>query len=433
MHSYFADVVLADKSTRDCITGLRNDVKSLLEHEQTTDFRAWLDRLDSRSFPKLKSIEESLTYLRHEILAAGRNGADADEIITKLKYKFLAAKATFRVLKFIGSNQHSRPRPLSKVLANAHNHLCDHICIIDGGSHANTINSTLNEQEFISLNFLKEHFLKSIENLSAKDVPNEDFHAITDLLAYKNGTALPLCVYRKFTQDLSNGNIDEAYLSSFEDAFLSTSESYQYGELGSTLATLLLGMKIKTSDNIPHRSLEPLAMAALKNSEITTDPSLYFSTPFGRNPPMLLEKPEFVVANAVGLFNRKIMDECINQTACNPFEKLDNTLKFILTREQGGHQNEGFTLPSSLKKRPIKYASLEPYETLKNLNDLLFMHELVATAKLDADGATYVEESLAGQYINEYLAMTNAKKREILRIISPDEYNADLEKMQSPS
>ncbi|VWC75949.1 hypothetical protein BLA9940_04454 [Burkholderia aenigmatica] len=437
MHDYFTDLVLANKSTRDCITKLRNEAKNLLDSHQedlhrTSEFRTWLDKLDTRSFPKMDSIDVSLSRLRDDPLNKNQLSDTADELIAKLRYKFLAAKASFYALKFISENEYSQPYPLNSELTNAHSRVCtDYIFKSSEEESSIPIDIDAELSAHPGFNLLKENFLTSIGYISLEQIPSEISRTPLNLIAYRDGVLLPWCAHEKFIWDLTKGNIDEAYISGFEEMFLATTKSYQYGSLGATLATLLLGMKIKTSEFIPHQALEPVVMAELKNSADSIEPHHIFSTPFGESDPVFLRRPDFNIARGVGQFNRLISANNFNQTRCNPLERIDDILKLILsTTADDGSKAEEVRLPTALRKRPIKYSDMSIYDALKNLNELLHLCDLVETERLDTNGTTYVEESLAGQYINEYLVLSNSEKREILKRISPEDYKIDMDKMQ---
>jgi hypothetical protein len=427
MLGYLVDIIRENKTARECITKLKIEVKSLLDGRHAPDFRVWRDKLNVRSFPKTKRIDNSLAGLRDELLKDNLRGAGLDDLIIKLKYKFMAAKASLAALKFIENNPYSKSLPLHTDLTEAHNQLCVQYIL---NKNCNEFNFEFDTCRSFAL--LKTSFLHTIENLSRENIPPEFSRTAGNLLRYEDGAFLPWCAFKKFIFDLNKGNVDETYISIFEKMFLSTAKNYQYGHLGVLIASCLLAMKIKTSDFIPHRSLEPLAMTAILNTAIGVERHFNFATPYGPGQPVLTETSEFNVAKAVGSFNEAVKTTAITQSVCNPLENLDEILKSIFDQiDEEKLSGSEFKFLNRLKKRPIKTVSWDLYDTLKNINELLYWHNLFESKKSDADSVIYVEKSLAGNFIDKYLALSNPQKREILSKISPEQCSADTEKVQS--
>jgi hypothetical protein len=421
MLSYLVDIACGNETAHDCITRLKNEANSLLEGSRASDFKVWLGKLDARSFPKVKSIDNSLSGLRDELLKGSQGSVELDNLIIKLKYKFLAAKASLNALKFIVSNQYSKPFPLQTELAEAHSQLCaDYIC----NKNYDEFNFEFSKDK--SFATLKMYFLAAIENLPRENIPRELASTAGNLLAYKDGAFLPWCAAQKFIWDLNRGNVDKAYIFSFEEMFLSTTKNYQYGRLGVEIASYLLATKIRTSNSIPHRSLEPLVMIVMANTATGNELLFRFATPYGPEQSILSETSEFNITKAVELFNEAVKTNIITQAICNPLENLDEILQSIFDL-----MDEEFKFSNALKKRPAKTVSWDLYDTLKSINKLLYWHNLFETMKFDLDSAIYVEKSLAGNFIDKYLALDDLQKRKILRKISPEQYNADMEKAQS--
>jgi len=72
---------------------------------------------------------------------------------------------------------------------------------------------------------------------------------------------------------------------------------------------------------------------------------------------------------------------------------------------------------------------MDIYDTVKNINEIFFTHELADDILFDERGAMYMRKSRAGHHIDKYLALSDAEKREILEMISSEKYQADIEQL----
>lgn len=429
MHSYLNDITQNEISIDECIAKLKRETRNLLPPYPNLDFRIWLGQLNSKSFPKLKSVEQSLSGLHDQIGDIERDDIKTGSLFATIKCKFLAAKATISALKFIQDNPDGRPQKIEGASLAAHVFLSRHICKTNNSEHRHILDDIFDDR-ILDIQYLTENFLNTVNNQDIEDIPDEIHKTPDSLLSYKNGTLFPHALYKNLIDCFRNKNISEEDISRLEKIFLSTKDNHQYGSLGFTIATLLLGQKVKTSRAIPPQSLEPLTMEARKYSAAPLKPFPLFLTPFGTAPATLENIPEYRVVTLIGQFNREMIERGYKHHLCNPFEKLDDILKFYLSKaKKDGTRPKHVSHPSRLPKRPSKLSDMDIYDTVKNINEIFFTHELADDVMFDKRGAMYTQKSRVGRHINEYLALSDAEKREILEMICSEKYQADIEKI----
>lgn len=426
MMRYFAIIVQRGGNESDCLRLLRKDIGEQLKDQPCTDFRIKLGKLAIDSFPKMKTMEKMLDSLRTDISEAINDKARVNRIVAQAKFRLLGAKAAFTALKLLKGHGANGKLLISNGLMMLHRELCErYVCNKDVSEL---------DYDFIedkSFERIGNIFLQAIGHAEYEDLPVEVANSPSRLIQYENHAFLPWCVYKQLIWDLDKGRIDEAYLKYFEKAFLFTAKTHQYGLIAADIATVLLGMKIKTVANFPHQSLEPLAMAWMENRSIGNAISLVWETPFGVEVPESVYTSHFNIAQAVYTFNEYVKSEVIQETLCNPLEGLDHILHHIFDEvDRRVFFDKEFVLPSSSKfKRPIKILDLNLYDTLKSINRLLDQFNLVESVQ-DNCSVICVSTSNAGDYINRYLALEPAEKREMLERIDPEKYRENLDKMK---
>lgn len=427
MRRYLGFIVYQGKNTSDCIKMLKREIAGLITNQDCTEFRSWIDKIDSRSFPKTKTIKKRLQNLHTELTKGIRSSSNTDNLVLQVKFKLLAAKAAFNILKTISSNPHklSFLLPFHSVVTSAHHNFCtDYIC----NEEVSEMDYGFTTNDFFQA--LINHYLQSIESMDPEDIPAEIARSPIALAQYENNAFLPWFVYHQLLWDLGKGRVNALYIRKIENAFLLTIRNYQYGQLADKIVTILLAMKIKTSTSIPHNSLEPLAMALMENNAIANQISQKWETPFGYDEPKGPEEQsgsytsDFNVTKAIRIFNKSVELGEIDQTPCNPLEGLDQMLKYIFNQiEKGVFFNKELSFPSSLK-RPVKTLDLDRYDALKNINRLLDQFGLIESIK-DVYDAISVNTSLAGNFINKYLALAPSEKMAILKVINQVKYEID--------
>lgn len=417
MLRYLAMVVYQGGTANDNIKRLKKEVLMVLKKQECPDFKITLGKLDARSFPKTKSIEDILRNLRDEISQKGRCGETEDHLVSRIKFKFLGAKAAFQSLKLLDRNPHTQPLTISQGLIEIHRELCGrYVC-----------NEDIDERDYDFINepsftIIKNIYFESIENTHLEEVPAEIARSPTLLIQYKNHALLPWYVYQKFVRDLERGIVDDIYVKHFEKDFFLSIKNYQYGHIAVDISRILIAIKIKRSRSLPHQSLEPLAMALMANQEIRNSIAVCWETPFGMEDLEAAYTSDLNIGQAVFTFNEYVKIGAIQDSLCNPLEGLDQMLKHIF--DQGETWDGSF--PSTVKiKRPVKMLSLDLYDALKGINGLLGQFHLVDDCDL-----TRVNTSLAGEFINRYLALDTSEKTAILKKIDPAKFQADVEKME---
>ncbi|MEE9929627.1 hypothetical protein [Microvirgula aerodenitrificans] len=426
MMRYLVLMVQKGGGKSDCLQLLRKDLSGQLKDHACADFRIELGKLDVRSFPKMKSIEKMLGSLRSDLSKSIKDEAGVERIVARAKFRFLGAKAAFKALKLLKGHGVNGALLISEGLMMLHRELCErYVC-----------NKEVSELDYDFIgneNFerIGNIFLKAIGHTEYEDLPAEVANSPSLLIQYENHAFLPWCVYKKLVWDLDKGRVDEAYLKHFEKAFLSTVKTHQYGQIAIDVATVLLAMKIKTVASFPHQCLEPLTMVLMENCPISNEIFLAWEIPFGVEMPELVYTSHFNVAQAVYAFNEYVQSGVIKETLCNPLEGLDLILHHVFDEvDRRVFFDKEFTLPASSKfKRPVKILDLDLYDALKSINRLLDQFGLVESVQ-DNCSMICVSTSHAGDYINKYLALEPAEKREILERIDQEKYRVDLEKMK---
>ncbi|WP_155401789.1 hypothetical protein [Chromobacterium violaceum] len=422
---YLAGVAQQDQPEIACVKRLKMDITELLGSVECPDFKIAMGRIDQRSFPKSESIESMLASLGTEIKEL-IGEEKSKEIVQQARFKLLAAKVVFKAFKALSKNMCQVAFPDTEKLFESHRKLCLHyVCNPD--IDENNFDFLQGEDFYVIIDF----YFESIGYVDPENLPGEVARTLGDLIRYYNRAFLPMAVLFKFRWDLERHRINESYIRQFEKAFLLTTKNYQYGLSAAKIAGVLLALKIQMSDNIPHQSLEPLAMVLMENSPIENELALPCDTPFGSEPPDRPYTTDYNVAKAIHTFNQDIRSGGIDAGLCNPLMGLDKILQHIFAKlDNGEFFTTEYFLPKTLMlMKPVKAFGTDLYDALKGINGLLNKFNLI---ELIQDGSYMIraKTSLAGEAINRYLKLTDAEKIEILKKIDREQCARDLAEIQ---
>ncbi|QND87121.1 Uncharacterized protein ChrSV_4903 [Chromobacterium vaccinii] len=422
---YLAGVAQQDQPEVACVKQLKMDISELLGGIECPDFKIAMGRIDHRSFPKSQSIENMLASLSTEIcVSIGEE--KSKEIVQQARLKLLAAKVVFKTFKALSKKISPAVFPNTEKLFESHRKLCQHyVCNPD--IDENNFDFLQNDDFYAIIDF----YFESIGYVDPENLPNEVSRTLGDLIRYSNRAFLPMAVLFKFRWDFERHRVNDSYIRQFEKAFLFTTKNYQYGLPAAKIASVLLALKIKMSDSIPHQSLEPLAMVLMENSPIENELTLLCDTPFGSEPLGRPYTTDYNVAKAIHSFNQDVRSGGINTGVCNPLIGLDKILQHIFAKlDNGEFFATEYSLPKTLMlMKPVKAFEMGLYDALKGINGLLNKFNLI---ELIQDGSYRIraETSLAGEAINRYLKLTDVEKIEILKKIDCEQCARDLADVQ---
>lgn len=422
--NYLTSLAQQDKPEKACINMLKDEINELMNNIECPEFKVAISRIDHRSFPKMKSITDILSNLETEISI---NPGNANAILTKAKLKFIAAKFAFKIFKSHSKNKHLVEIPNEKILSEAHRGLCrGYVC----NQYISEYNFEFTHND--NFKFILDLYQKSIRHIDHEDIPKAIKSSPTDLMSCMNRAFLPAAVIAKFYWDLERDRVDEYYIRNFEKEFLATAKNYQYGAIAADIASILLALKIKTLDHLPHRSLEPLAMTLMANNQISNEITFFYDTPFGQEKSIISNTSDFNIALAIFNFNGHIRSGNLTEDLCNPLIGLDEILGYIFEKID---QNNFFTSQKSLPNtitsiKPAKAFTICLYDALKGINGLLKHFNLIESHKGGIDSIC-TAISLAGDSINRYLRLDTEEMIDILKIIDPERCTKDLIAMQN--
>lgn len=372
-----------------------DDLKiKIKDKDATSELSIFISKLNNRSFPKIKTIEELLSE-------CFPNEGDND-IKYHVKSWFLAAKIAFNLSK------------ISESYIDADHFVLDDKVKMFLGDYV--FDDSIDESDF---NFLNDENYKEIKSdllcfLGQKDpVDFLKTHGTKELLKHDNQVFFSYFIREQIFFEINKFFVEYRTINVFE-GYLDKLKKRQSGKDGTDIAVFLLTSELKFNKKIPQNSLQPYLSLLCDNlrTEKIEFPIVY--SPFGYIDLSTQSMYDINLAYAVRSFNALVQNRTINSYYCNPLYQLDCLMKKILL---------GKNLTSKdFRVKPIKGFNETIFDSLVKIDFYLLSFGLQVDTGIDYFGRVFVKTSIAGSWINKFIKLSEIEKKSILKSLSPEEY-----------
>ena len=399
---------------KNIISLVKSDISRELSHidaSSAKELKMALAKLDDRSFPSRSSIKKHIDILHQNMLLI-ESEDKANRVSSKIYMIFFAAKVAFIFAKF-REEKHAEETYVDSAIENLFLFFNKEYTFNTGVSSED--DSYINNVEFKAC---KSYFLDKIKQEEPATFLKEN--GTRALWEYKNGIFLSYAIREQLLWDINKGRFSEDGINQFIKNHITELSKRQTGTDGVDIAVILMGMKVLLSKSITHNSLEPLINFLIDNLEKHNLISLIASTPFGSYIPNNLTASQINIGLAIRSFNETIRNGMLNVDFCNPLSPLDEMLNIYF--------DKGALTKRQIEKKPIKTEKTTVYDALRNINHYILAFGLQEEIKMSSAGDVNVLSSKSGDGINNYLSLPNSDKKNILKLISQDEFLSDLGK-----
>ncbi|MBP2171113.1 hypothetical protein J2125_004305 [Erwinia toletana] len=389
---------------------IKEEVVNVLENRKlASSLSVYLARLDKRSFPKVSSIIKLKEDFCREAVFLKEKSAEcyASKIYTIL----LACRVIFHLRKGAGES----PMKLSLYDLAIQNKASDFInnTVLHEKAGAD-LSAIEDDNDYIAC---REYFLRLIQQQDPVNYLKQ--HDTRALWGHDNQVFLSYCMREQLYSDINKGRLINGTAGNFTRIIELLSDR-QSGEDGLYIAMFGIVLTLRQQESVNYNLLEPLVNYYIDCQNIRNIWYFEFKTPFENYIPSDLTVREVNLALAIRSYNRSVDEGKINAEYCNPLRPLEKILKSYFLAKKFTSKN--------LEVSPVQGVKETIYDSLKKINFHIMHYGLHKEISVHDNGCISVLESLAGEYINKFLKLNQSQKMDIMRDVSPDEYNLDVKR-----
>tara|TARA_R110002096_G_scaffold203539_2_gene388779 strand:- start:4166 stop:5764 length:1599 start_codon:yes stop_codon:yes gene_type:complete len=394
------------------ISLLKSEISSELNHIDASsgkELKIAVAKLDTRSFLSRSSIKKHIDIL-HQNISTIDSEDKADSVSSNIQTIFLAAKVAFYFAKYKESNYADETTIDYEIEGLFLSFNTEYTFNTEVSSDDD---SYIKNAKFVSC---KKYFLDRIN----QENPVSFFkkYGTKALWEYKGGIFNSYAVKEQLLWDINKGRYSENGVNHFIKNVIPELNKRQSGTDGVDIAVNLMGLKVLLSKSITNNSLEPLINFLIDNLEKHNLINFIVGTPFGSFTTDNLTASEINIALAIRSFNERILNGVINIEFCNPLLPLNEVLEIYF--EKGSLTNK------QIGRKPIKTETITLYDALRNINYYILAFGLQENTRVSSCGFVNVLTSKFGSGINKYLSLHDTDKKNILELISPEEFILEL-------
>ncbi|AWA88765.1 TPA: hypothetical protein GRI80_14880 [Vibrio parahaemolyticus] len=371
--------------------------KIVFNKDVISEFSIFISKLDKRSFPKIKTIEELLS----ECFPPDESGNN-EKVKRNIHSFFIASKIAFNISKI--NELYIEPKYLSQgneVKLFLEKYVFNDI--IDQNNHE----------------YLNDEYYKSIKSGLLAFIGQQDpveflkKHSTPDLWKYDNQVFLSYCVREGLHHYINKFFVDYDVIKAYEK-YLYDIKNRQCGEDGTYIAIFLITSALKLKKKLPQNYLQPYVSLLYDNLRIENIEYQVCYSPFGFIDLDGLSIYEINLAYAIRSFNDLVKKKITKTYYCNPLYNLDGLIEKIMLGKN--------LTANDLKIKPIKGFNETLFDALVKIDFYVLSFGLQKNIGTDHYGRAYVKESIAGNWINKFIQLSEVERKSILRSLSPEEY-----------
>ncbi|WP_337915056.1 hypothetical protein [Vibrio cholerae] len=381
--------------------------KTVLNKDAISELSIFISKLDKRSFPKIKTIEALLS----EIFPPDESGKN-EKIKCDIKSFFIASKIAFNISKinelYIDSKLLSQDHKVKLFLEKY------------------VFNDIIDQNNYEYLN--DEHY-KTIKSKLFTFIGQKDpvkflkKHSTPELWEYDNQVFLSYCVreglHHYINKFFVNYDVINAYGEHLDDI-----KKRQCGEDGTYIAIFLITSALKLKKKLPQNYLQPYLSLLCDNLRIENIKFPVCYSPFGFIELSGLSIYEINLSYAIRSFNDLVKNRITNTYYCNPLYNLDCLIEKIMLGKN--------LTAKDFKIKPIKGFNETLFDALVKIDFYLLSFGLQKKIGTDHYNRAYVKESIAGNWINKFIQLSEVERKSILKSLSPKEYAVLISNQNDP-
>lgn len=381
--------------------------KNVLNNDAISELSIFVSKLDKRSFPKIKTIEALLS----ECFPPDESGKN-EKIKCDIKSFFITSKIAFNVSKinelYIDSKSFSQDYEVKLFLEQY------------------IFNDIIDQNNYEYLN--DEHY-KTIKSELLTFIGQEDpvkflkKHSTPELWKYDNQVFLSYCVREGLHHYINKFFVNYDVINAYGE-YLDDIKKRQCGEDGTYIAIFLITSALKLKKKLPQNYLQPYLSLLCDNLRIENIEFPVCYSPFGFIELSGLSIYEINLAYAIRSFNDLVKNRITNTYYCNPLYNLDGLIEKIMLGKN--------LTAKDFKIKPIKGFNETLFDALVKIDFYLLSFGLQKKTGTDHYSRAYVKDSIAGNWINKFIQLSEVERKSILKSLSPKEYAVLISNQNDP-